>query len=274
MKNLKHLFDFYLDASIHVALAVYSLLWVSSYFLAIEVDHYLFGFVFFGTIACYNFMKYGVEADKYILVASRYHKNIQFFSLLCLGVALYLAFFLHVDVLLVLGVLSLLVGLYTLPVLPGTKNLRSFGGFKIFPVAMVWAGTTVLLPVLTANMSISWDVIIEITQRFILVLILIVPFEIRDLKFDAPELNTLPQRYGVARTKIFGAFGTLPFFFLTLFKEDLNQLEVISRGVMFLVLGSMMFITQRNQSKYFASFWVEGIPIFWAVLVWSLSKVL
>ena len=274
MKKLKHFFDFYIDASIHVALAVYSLLWVSANFLNITVDYYLFGFAFFGTIACYNFMKYGVEAEKYILVASRYHKTIQFFSLLCLGVALYLAFFLHYDVLLVLGVLSLLIGLYALPVLPGIKNLRSFGGLKIFPVALVWAGTTVLLPVLEAKMNISWDVVIELIQRFILVLILVVPFEIRDLKFDAPEMNTLPQRYGVARTKIFGAFGTLPFFFLTLLKDDLSQLEIISRGVMFLVLGSMMFITQRNQSKYFASFWVEGIPIFWAILVWGLSKVL
>ncbi|WP_339712087.1 hypothetical protein [uncultured Kriegella sp.] len=274
MRNLKHLFDFYIDASIHVALAVYSLLWVSSCFFDIAVDNYLGGFVFFGTIACYNFMKYGVEAHKYILVASRYHKNIQFFSLLCLGIALYFAFFLHVEVLLVLGVLSLLIGLYTLPVLPGTKNLRSFGGFKIFLVALVWAGTTVLLPVLMVDMNISCDVIIEIMQRFILVLILLVPFEIRDLKFDAPELNTLPQRYGVTRTKIFGAFATLPFFFLTLFKDDISQLEAVSRGVMFLALGSMIFITRRNQSKYFASFWVEGIPIFWAILLWGLSKVL
>ncbi len=219
-------------------------------------------------------MKYGVEVDKYKLLSNRYHKNIQIFSLVCLGIAFYLAFFLHFDVLLVLGVLSLLIALYALPVLPGTKNLRSFGGFKIFPVALVWAGTTVLLPVLQANGSISWDVIVEVIQRFILVLILIVPFEIRDLKFDAPELHTLPQRYGVARTKIFGAFATVPFFFLTLLKDDLSQLEVISRGVLFLVLGSMMFITKRNQSKYFASFWVEGVPIFWAILVLSLSTVL
>ena len=53
--------------------------------LNIPIDEHLAFFLFFSTIASYNFIKYGLEAEKYILVANRYHKNIQFFSFIALG---------------------------------------------------------------------------------------------------------------------------------------------------------------------------------------------
>jgi len=77
MKLLLRFFNFYLDASIHVALAVFSLVYVTTITLNISINSHLIYFIFFGTIVCYNFIKYGVEADKYFLVANPYHKNIQ-----------------------------------------------------------------------------------------------------------------------------------------------------------------------------------------------------
>ena len=148
MKRLRLVFAFYLDASIHVALAVFALVFCTGYTLHILIDGHLAYFLLFGSISCYNFVKYGVEAEKYIRVANRYHKNIQFFSLICVALSMYHAFFLPVTTWLGIGVLVLLTGLYALPVMPGAKNLRNWGGFKIFLVALVWAGTTVTLPVL------------------------------------------------------------------------------------------------------------------------------
>ena len=263
MKWLKRVLDFYLDASIHVALAIFSLVKITGLIFGVYIDWHLSIFVFFGSIACYNFVKYGVEAKKYVLVASQYHKGIQFFSLVSLLFACYSGYFLNLRTWVAVGCLVLLVGLYALPVLPKARNLRSWGGFKIFVVALVWAGATVILPVFSLEKGMSWDVYIEAIQRFVLVFILLVPFEIRDLAYDLPELKTLPQRYGVARTKIIGAFATLFFFFLTFLKDEISPKEIILKGVLFLVLGSVMFITKRNQPKYFASFWVESIPIFW-----------
>ena len=272
MKWLKRIFEFYLDASIHVAFAIYALLQITFQTLGIPTSYHLSFFLFFGSISCYNFIKYGVEAEKYILVASQYHKGIQFLSFIAFGFAVYHGYFLSFNVW--IGVIGLifLTGLYALPVLPKAKNLRSWGGLKIFVVALVWAGATVLLPVLSANRFISWDISVETFQRFLLILILIIPFEIRDLAYDKAELKTLPQRFGVTNTKIFGGFATLLFFFSTFLKDDLSIEELILKGVLFLVLGSMIFSTKRNQSKYFASFWVEAIPIFWYGLTWVLGK--
>jgi len=272
MKWLKRIFDFYLDASIHVAFAIYALLEITYQTLNISSDYHLSFFLFFGSISCYNFIKYGVEAEKYILVANPYHKGIQILSFLALSFALYHAHFLNPKVWIGVGGLIFLTGLYALPVLPKAKNLRSWGGLKIFVVALVWAGATVVLPVLSTNKIMTWDVGVEIFQRFVLVLILLAPFEIRDLAYDGAELKTLPQRLGVANTKIFAGFATLIFFFSSFLKDDLTITEQILKGVLFLLLGGMLFKTKRNQSKYFASFWVEAIPILWYGILILLVK--
>ena len=272
MKWLKRIFDFYLDASIHVAFAIYALLQVTCQTLNISYDYHLSFFIFFGSISCYNFIKYGVEAEKYILVANQYQKGIQFVSFITLGFALYHGYFLNFDVWAGVVGLVFLTGLYALPVLPKAKNLRSWGGLKIFVVALVWAGATVVLPVFSSDLSVTWDVGIETFQRFVLVLILLIPFEIRDLVYDKIELRTLPQRYGVANTKIFGGFATLVFFFSTFLLDELTSRAVVLKGVLFLILGIMMFVTKRNQSKYYASFWVEAIPILWWSLMLPLLK--
>ena len=274
MKLLFRIFDFYIDASIHVALAVFALSNITAIILKIEADQNFLYTLFFGTITVYNFIKYGVEAKKYILVSNRYHKTIQFFSFVSFGCSLYFALQLSVNIWIGLGILLFITGLYALPVLPKAKNLRDLGWFKILLVALVWTGATVFLPALSVDREINWNVYIEGLQRFILVLILLIPFEIRDMGYDIPELRTLPQRYGVTCVKVFGSFSTVVFFFLTFLKDDLYKTEAINKGVLFLVLGILMFVTEKDQRKYFSSFWVEAIAVFWWGLVWTLNVVL
>ncbi|MCM4170483.1 hypothetical protein DHD32_03240 [Arenibacter sp. TNZ] len=274
MNWLKYIFHFYLDASIHVAISVFAFIEITCVFFGLSRDNHISYLAFFGTIACYNFVKYGVEAKKYFLVANAYHKNIQAFSFIAGALALYHAYFMSFDTWIGIVVLSILTSLYAIPLLPNTKNLRNLGGLKIFIVALVWAGTTVVLPVIAANKTMDWDVGVEGVQRFLMVLILMVPFEIRDLKYDDPELKTLPQRFGFINTKVYAALGVVVFFSLTFLKDDLTYLEVISKGVVFLMLGIFMFITKRKQTPYFASFWVEAIPIFWWVCILGLDTFL
>ncbi|MEL6918008.1 MAG: hypothetical protein AAFO99_09785 [Bacteroidota bacterium] len=270
MKLPGRIFNFYLDASVHVALAVYALLQLTSYFLNISIDAHLGYFIFFSTMACYNFIKYGVEAKKYILVANRYHKSIQFVSFIVLGIAVYHSFFFSVNTWIAVIVLMGLTGFYAMPILPQAKNLRSLGGLKIFLVALVWAGTTVLLPFIAADRQMHWDVWTEALQRFILILVLMIPFEIRDLAYDAPELRTLPQRYGIDVTKKIGVLGAFVFFMLTFLKDDVSQIEMISKALLFFFLGLLVLVTKKQQSTYFSSFWIEGLPIVWWVIVGTL----
>lgn len=264
---LKGVLDFYLDASVHVAFSVLALVGITTLTLNICLDVHLFWFLFFGTIVCYNFVKYGVEAKKYVLVTNRYQKNIQVFSFISAIFMLYHVYFLALEVWLGVAALALISVLYAIPVLPRTKNLRSLGGFKIFIVALVWMGATVFLPVLSAGHDFTWDVKVTAFQRFIFVLILLVPFEIRDLQYDDPRLKTLPQRYGVANTKVLGSFMVVLFFFVTFLKDEINITDVVSEGVLFLMLGCLMYATNRKQTSYFSSFFVESIPIVWYLML-------
>ncbi|GGW24023.1 hypothetical protein [Arenibacter certesii] len=274
MYYLKRLFDFYLDSSIHTALAVFALIEVTGIFFGITRDHNFSYLVFFGTIVCYNFVKYGVEARKYILVSNTYHGYIQIVSFLAGAMALYHAFYITLNVWMGIGFLLLLTFLYAIPLLPRVKSLRSLGGLKIFVVALVWAGTTVILPVMSENLHLGWDVVIEGIQRFVLVLVLMIPFEIRDLKYDDRALNTLPQRYGLLNSKLMGGFGALLFFLFTFIKMHTTHLELLAKGIVLLVLWVILYRTKKMQSKYFSSFWVEGIPILWWGVVLLLERFL
>lgn len=274
MRTLKSIFDFYLDASIHVALAVIAMAGVTFHLFGTFSDIDLLGFIFFSVIVCYNFIKYGVEAYKYLIVSNAYHKSIQIFSFLSFGFALYFFFQLSVEIWWGTIVLGLLSALYAVPLLPRAKNLRNLAGLKIYIVAFVWAGFTVLFPVLDAQMPLDWDFWINFSQRFLLVLILILPFEIRDLQWDDKSLRTLPQVLGIRNTKKVGIAMTVIFFLLTFLKDSIHPMEIGMRLVLAIVLVLVLISDKRMRSRYFVSFWVEAIPIFWFLLFWGVEKIL
>lgn len=272
MRWIKTVFDFYIDASIHVALSVTSLFLLTTWFLERPPNYNLLIFICLSTIVCYNFIKYGVEAEKYLIVSNTYHKVIQVFSFLCFFPMAYCMRHLDSRIWLTIAVLTLLSGIYALPVLPQAKNLRSLGIYKIFIVALVWTGFTVALPVVDSKVLVSWDVYVTAVQRFLLVLLLILPFEVRDMTYDRAQMKTVPQRLGVHKTKILGYGLVLCFFVLTFLKDAIDQVEIWTRLFVSLAIVLILGLTSKNQRNYFASFWVESVPIFWLLMLWMLEK--
>lgn len=268
MRTLKAIFDFYLDASIHVAIAVISMAGVTFHLLGSSSDINLMGFIFFSVIVCYNFIKYGVEAYKYLIVSNAYHKVIQMFSFVCFVFAIYFLLQLNRDIWIATAILGVLSALYALPLLPSAKNLRNLAGLKIYIVAFVWAGFSVLLPVLDAKMTLDWDFAVTFIQRMLLVLVLILPFEIRDLQWDDKSLRTLPQVLGIKNTTRLGIGLVLIFFLMTFLKDEIHQNEIVLRLILSAALIFVLISKRRMQSKYFVMFWVEAIPIFWFGLFW------
>ncbi len=268
MRTLKAIFDFYLDASIHVAVAVISMAGVTFHLLGSSSDINLMGFIFFSVIVCYNFIKYGVEAYKYLIVSNAYHKVIQMFSFVCFAFAVYFLLQLNRDIWIATAILGVLSALYAVPLLPSANNLRNLAGLKIYIVAFVWAGFSVLLPVLDAKMTLDWDFVVTFIQRMLLVLILILPFEIRDLQWDDKSLRTLPQVLGIKNTTRLGIGLILIFFLMTFLKDEIHQNEILLRLILSTALIFVLISKKRMQSKYFVMFWVEAIPIFWFCLFW------
>ncbi len=273
MRVIKQILDFYINSSIHVALAVYSLTWVTLKTLNISYDENVLYFVFYATITGYNFVKYFGLAKFHYRSLSNWLKIIQIFSLLCFALMCFYAYKLQFETLIFAILLGMINFFYAIPFLPKKffidkkHNLRSIGGLKIYLIALVWAGVTVILPVVNNDYLIGFDVIVIAIQRYLFVIVLILPFDIRDLQYDSLKLSTIPQKIGVKNTKIIGVLLLLVFFFLEFLKDELVANQII--GLLTISFITMLFIvfSSEERGKYYSAFWVEGLPIFWLILV-------
>ena len=104
-------------------------------------------------------------------------------------------------------------------------------------------------------------------QRFILIFVLVLIFEIIDLAKDDPHLKTVPQQIGVKRTKILGLLLLLPFYFLEFFKSNFDKNQLIINLILVMIISLFMLFANEKRSKYYTSFWVESVPIVWWLLL-------
>ena len=266
MRSLKRLFDFYIDSSLHVAFAVAALTLITQLYIA-AYNLYLILFVFLSTVVMYNFIKYGSGGKYYFILKSNYLRQIQLLSLFCLLILGFILFKLSLPILLLVGSFGLLSLLYVIPFTFKKYNLRAVYGLKVFVVVFCWAGVSVFLPVVAAGISIDFKVWIWFTQRSIFVLVIMLPFEIRDLRFDNKNLGTIPQLLGVKKTKWLGSFLMLVFWMLSFLKTTVTPDELLENTLIVFAVVGMLWLSKKNQSSYFSSFFVESLPIIWLAIV-------
>ncbi|MES2409969.1 MAG: hypothetical protein V4535_00855 [Bacteroidota bacterium] len=267
MGVLKRLIDFYITSSIHVALAVFALVRMTGYLFKIaEIDASAW-FAFFGTIVGYNFVKYDALARTQKLHMRTGLKLIAVLSFLSLLATGYFFFQLEPITKVIAIVFLVLTMLYALPFFPNRKNARNWAGIKIYIVALCWVGVTLFLPIVNSKIPIGTEVFLVAVQRFILIFVLILIFEIIDLKLDDPHLKTVPQQIGVERTKIVGSILLFIFILLGFFQIDFSFPILFSRLALVLTVFLFLLFADEQKSKYYSSFWVESIPIFWLALL-------
>lgn len=235
----------------------------------IPADKPLAVFAFFGTILGYNFVKY----DSFIRTRKLQMRNslkfiifISVFSFFAVG----FYFFQLQRITQIMAVLFLaLTLLYTLPFFPNRKNARNWAGIKIYIVALCWVGVTLLLPILDAKIPITTEFYIQCIQRFILVFVLILIFEIIDLAKDDLHLQTVPQQIGVKRTKNLGFALLFIYAVLALCNSNgkFQFLPLILEIVITLVIVLFLAFANEKRSAYYTSFWVESVPVFWWLMV-------
>lgn len=266
MNALKRLFDIYLQGSMHVALAVAALVLMTNHMFKIPLNWAMLIFAYCGTMFSYNFMKYE-SLYRFKKTISRRIKLITVLSTIAFAVATASFFFLEKTTRITAVIFFGLTALYTVPIFPKQANLRNLSGIKVYIVAFCWAGVTTLLPLINAGMDISMDVILKFCQRFLLVLILILVFEIIDLSEDDPMLRTVPQIIGVKMTKWLNILLLLPFYFLEFFKSVVDPKQLIVNIILVIGLVLFTFFATPQRSKYYTLFWVESVPIFWLGMV-------
>ena len=210
MRFVLKILDFLVVTNVYVATGTFSLTWLSLQFYGNDKIDLAF-FVFFSTLFTYNFIRLARVQHMIKEGDSTRHKNIfrfraflWFFSIIS-AIAAFI-FFLRVDEsiyypLLFMGLISIA---YSLPVYKKQGiwlRLRDMPFIKIFIIAFVWAIVTSLFPMQVSDVPINWLVVIE---RFLFVFAITIPFDIRDLRFDAENLNTIPQVFGIKKARYIG----------------------------------------------------------------------
>ncbi|MBP4141429.1 hypothetical protein J3S90_06415 [Flavobacterium sp. P4023] len=267
MKIFKLVLDFYINSSIHVALSCYALVKMTQHMFHIPYEEPVANFAFFGTVVGYNFVKYDALARSKKNNIRKELKMIILLSIISLVFVAYYFFQLQrITQIIAITFLSVTL-LYTLPFFPNRKNARNWAGVKIYIVSLCWVGVTLALPIVNAEIDITADFFLKCLQRFILIFVLILVFEILDLAKDDPHLQTVPQQIGVKKTKILGWVLMVVFYFLELFKSNFDQKQLVVNFVLVVLLSLFLLFASHKKSKYYTSFWVEAVPIFWWLMV-------
>jgi len=262
----KQLFYLYVYGSMHVALSVFCLVLMTNHMFHLPFDGAMAGFAAFGTMFSYNFMKYESLYRLKRPLTNRL-KAIVLLSLIALVGAGLCFLFLERITQITAVIFLAFTALYTVPFFPNQKNLRNWSGVKIYIVALCWAGVTIVLPLQNAGVPLSSDCFLKFGQRFLLVIVLILIFEVIDLGEDDPHLKTIPQQIGVRNTKILNLLLLLPLYFLEFLKSVVDTRQLIVNAILVIATALFTVYAHPKRTKYYTLFWVESIPIFWYALV-------
>ena len=281
MKFLYQLFDFYLRSSLHVGICLTALFLSQKPYLSTDSAWPILASILFLTVAGYNVTKYLLPILKgrdfrfrnYILVLT---------SISILGLVPFLVYGNLESTLVLLGIITIGT-LYILPLFAG-KSLRHFPVVKLISVAIVWVLIIMVLPLyLDEGLLFNGEYKIHLRnahyeefyfglrslQLFFLVIALCIPFEIRDLKYDDEKLKTLPQMIGVQKSKLIGVgLCLLCIVIEVLFWDHLITKHLIINIAAYTLTSFLILGSNKDKSDYYASFWVEAVPIFWLITLW------
>ncbi len=268
MGLLKRFFDFYINSYIHVSIAAFCLTKITLLQFGIT-ENISPLFVLFATLISYNFIRYYDSSKTYVSFIGwvKIHKMELFLlNLISLIFLIILTLKLKSKALLLLIPFALVTIFYVVPFTSKNKNLRDISGLKLFLITISWAGVTVLFPMINNNYLFTKDVWIIFFQRIIFLFAVTIPFDIRDLKYDTPEMKTIPQSIGIKKSKLLGSVLLLIFFLLDFTHFSVFEHSILTTSLITIISLVLLNFYTENINKYYTSFWMESLPIFWFLL--------
>ncbi len=269
MKLLNTIFQFYVYSNIHVSISVACLILITGKMFDINTSKesmFMAGatFVAYHLIRYLNRFKYG---KKHLLeeFSNQYKTEIKVLLFIVGLSSFYLMVCFELEQLIKLfpfGILTLLYAFGFVNVNGVKYSLRYIPVVKIFVIAFVWAGVSVFF-----LLDLSAKTLVFFLQMMLFVLALTIPFDIRDLFFDEHQIKTIPVLIGVKKTKIIGIF----FMILSVIIHYMFAFSFFNEYLLIaVILALLIMFSSPKQSKFYASFWVEGIPFLWYLLIFCL----
>ena len=265
MQALRKIIDLYIKSSIHVAAAVASFVGITDILLTINSRYQVYLFAFFGTIAGYNVIKYASLIRRRTLYTLQ-NRLIVVLSALSLTAAAYFYLQLNWKAQLAAAIGLILVVCYGIPILAKTRNLRNIGGLKIYLVSLCYIIITVLMPTFDADLHIGNEVAFLAVSRFIMIFVLVLVFDIIDMRSDSVQLKTIPQQIGLSKTKMLGSVLLVLFCLSQAFWVGNNQV-LKTNMIIALIVAFFLWMASPEKPKYYTQLYLEALPIVWMLFL-------
>ena len=264
-KKFKLLFDYYINSSLHVSFCVICYIISINLINQIHVNWEDIAFVFFTTFFSYNFIKFNEHLTSINKPVSLLLKSFFLKALISLVISLYLFFNLSSSKQIFVVIISIVTVLYTIPLI-SNYTLRDNPILKILTVAFCWTMLIVIFPffgVLDFVNIVYYSLLI-----FCLVTAQMIPFEIRDMLKDKDLVKTIIHNYGIKYSKNIGYFVLIIALLFTMITGYLLENLVFKNSILIIILITAILVnfSREKQNKYYSSFIVESVPVYWLIV--------
>lgn len=274
---LKQFLDLLLFSNIFIALCAVAQALVTYQLLDTEPDKYLLGFLFFSTLAMYNYSillsrpknpeKSRFRRVRWIFSHHRLTITITIIAIISL---IPLSLFLSATSFILLSFLAFISVAYNLPIfsLNGKKyGIRNIPGVKLFLIAFIWALSCVLLPIVELESRnllevTTTDVLLLVSKRFLFVAAITVPFDIRDLFQDKHyELRTIPVILGERKSYIFCLVLLIIYLILLFLFNNNFDLNFVGLAITVMITAWLIFHSEWKRNEYYYFLLLDGTLI-------------
>jgi 4-hydroxybenzoate polyprenyltransferase len=282
-KYLWQTLDFLLYSNIFIALCAVSQGLVTYWLIQAKPEPYVLGLLFCSTLALYNFSVLLSKPER--PENSRFQRVRWIFSHYRLMITLTiisaiaiipLSFFLNTSSKILLIGLGLLSISYNLPIfLIETKrfSLRNIPGVKLFIIAMVWAASCVLFPILTIEATNSATItlnetILLFSMHFFFIAAIAVSFDIRDIFQDkSNELKTIPVIFGEKNSLLICQVLLATYLLLLFnFTEEIDG-NFCALSLTIFISGWLILKSKWKKNEYYYFLFLDGTMILQLIML-------
>lgn len=270
---------FILSHSIFIAVCALALTFQTALLLQINIDLFVYGFIFFATLCSYNFywilskLSFATKRNIPAILKKQATGCLMLFisSVGLLYCLLQSAVPFHF-----VATAFLLTVLYAVPLLPFSflKFTRKAGVLKTILLAFTWAYVTVIIPLQKDYGLLNGADLFILSRRFLFMLMLCIIFDNRDKDLDKIRgLRSLATdlRASTLRLLIYIIFILL-FSSNFLFRNyGITLSQSIALQVSTLALLAVYFYSNKKQGYLFYYFFVDGMMLFSALATYVAS---
>ena len=284
VKALRKPLDFLLFSNIFISLGAAAQGLVTYYLLNKSINLAIILFLFLSTILTYNFSiliqnpknpeQSTFRRVRWIFSHFKLNVGITIFSVVSLLIVFVGLSFNAQILILLLGILS--IG-YALPIfsLNGKKiGLRNIPGLKLILIGLVWALSSVLLPIIelkhTHQIDISaYNTSILVLKRFLFIVAITIPFDIRDMFQDKVYgLKTIATVLGEKKALLACQLMLFSYLILLfLFRDNGFSADFFALSTTIILSGWLIFKSKWERNEYYYFLYLDGTLILQYVML-------